>query len=641
VRRPHLSNVPIRRKLTAIIALASSVALVTSSAAFLLYDRSSVERTMARRLHGEAEIVAFNSATALVFRDPDSAVKTMAALASDPHVMSAAIYLPDGRPFAQYARPGVPPGAGAFPPPGPEQRFEEDALVLTRPILFEGRPIGTLVLRSDLAERAERFNTYALIVAVVSLAALGAALGVGRLAQRAVAQPILDLAQASHHIAEQGDFSLRMETRGRDEVGTLVAAFNRMLEGLQHRDQELKRTHAELLHRIQEADEANRLKDEFLATLSHELRTPLNAILGWAQMLRTGLDPATTTQALDSIARNALTQSRLVGDILDMQRIAAGKLRLNLQALDLAPVIRRAVDTVSPAARAKEIEIQQVLDHDAGPVLGDEDRLQQVMWNLLSNAVKFAPRGGRVRTGLARVDSHVEITVEDTGPGLDPAFIPFAFDRFRQADSSTTRRHGGLGLGLAIVRHLVELHGGSVAAENRSVGTGALFVIKLPRMSVRTLARGPGTETPHPGMDGELPMEAAPHLDGIRVLVVDDERDARELISASLSACGADVASAASAAEALEVLSRYPPHVLVSDIEMPGEDGYALLKRLRQLPRDRGGLTPAVALTAYAGAEDRMRALLAGFQVHLPKPVQPAELAAVVASLTASRMAGH
>ena len=537
-------------------------------------------------------------------------------------------------------------GAGALPPPapaaGPHQRFEEDDLVVTRPILFEGSPVGTLVLRSDLAERAERFNTYALIVALVSLAALGAALGVGRVAQRAVAQPILDLAQAAHHIAEQGDFSLRVEARGRDEVGALVAAFNRMLEGLQHRDQELKRTHAELLRRIEEADEANRLKDEFLATLSHELRTPLNAILGWAQMLRLGnLDPATTTQALDSIVRNAFTQTQLVGDILDMQRIAAGKVRLNLQELDLAPVIRRAVDTVSPAARAKEIEIQEVLDSDAGPVLGDEDRLQQVLWNLLSNAVKFSPRGGRVRIGLARADSQVEITVEDTGPGLDPTFIPFAFDRFRQADSSTTRRHGGLGLGLAIVRHLVELHGGSAAAQNRSVGTGASFVIRLPRMSVRTQPRGQGPEAPYSGVAHEVPLDAAPDLDGIRVLVVDDELDARELLSAALSACGADVVSASSAAEALEVLSRRPPHVLVSDIEMPGEDGYTLLRRLRQLPHDRGGLTPAVALTAYAGAEDRMRALLAGFQVHLPKPVQPAELAAVVASLTASRMAGR
>jgi signal transduction histidine kinase/CheY-like chemotaxis protein len=633
------SDVPIRRKLTAIIALASSIALLTSAAAFLAYDRSTVERTLARRLHGEAEIVALSSATALVFRDPDAAVKTLAVLGSDPHVLGAAIYLRDGRPFAQYLRPGTPPAPlpAPGPSPGPDERFEGDELLVTRPILFEGSPVGTLVLRSDLMERAERFDTYALIVILVSLGALGLALMVGRLAQRTVADPILELAQAAHQLAERGDVSRRVEARGRDEVGTLVAAFNHMLDGLQHRDLELQRTHAELHQRIREADEANRLKDEFLATLSHELRTPLNAILGWAQMLRSGLDPETTARALDTIARNALAQSRLVGDILDMQRIAAGKLRLNLQALDVAAVIRRAVETVGPAADAREIEIQEVLDHDAGPVLGDEDRLQQVMWNLLSNAVKFTPKGGRVRIELVQVNSHVEVTVEDTGPGLDPEFIPYAFDRFRQADSSTTRRHGGLGLGLAIVRNLVELHGGTVTAGNRSVGSGALFVIKLPRMSVRPQRRGAAVDARHPGMERELPLTAAPSLHGIRVLVVDDEQDARELVAAALAACGADVASASSAGEALEMLGRSRPHVLVSDIEMPEEDGYALLRKVRERSPDDGGLIPAAALTAYAGAEDRLRALLAGFQVHLPKPVQPAELAAVVASLAANR----
>jgi hypothetical protein len=332
-----------------------------------------------------------------------------------------------------------------------------------------------------------------------------------------------------------------------------------------------------------------------------------------------------------------LNQGQLVADILDMQRMAGGKLRLNLRGLDLGPVIQRAIDTVTPAAEAKQIEIHAVLDPEAGPVLGDEDRLQQVMWNLLSNAVKFTPKGGRVQVGLVRVDSHVEITVEDSGPGLEPGFIPYAFDRFRQADSSSTRRHGGLGLGLAIVRNLVELHGGSVAADNRTVGTGALFVVRLPRMSVRPALHAISAEGRHPAVDQHVSMDAAPSLHGIRVLVVDDEFDSRELIAAALGRCGAEVVSAASSEEALAHLKGQRHDVLVSDIEMPGEDGYAFLEKVRRLPPDEGGLTPAVALTAYAGTEDRMHALAAGFQIHVPKPVQPAELALVVSSLARGR----
>jgi CheY-like chemotaxis protein len=272
------------------------------------------------------------------------------------------------------------------------------------------------------------------------------------------------------------------------------------------------------------------------------------------------------------------------------------------------------------------------MDAGAGPILGDEARIQQVMWNLLSNAVKFTPRGGRVLVQLLRVNSHLELAIEDTGPGLAPEFIPFAFDRFRQADSSSTRRHGGLGLGLSIVRNLVELHGGSVAAGNRSVGSGALFVVRLPRMSVRPAERAP-LEPRHPDTERHVSFDSAPSLHGLRLLVVDDEIDSREITAAALARCGADVASVGSAAEAVVLLKRSRPHVILSDIEMPGEDGYSLMRRIRRLSPEEGGLTPAAALTAYAGTEDRMRALAAGFQIHVPKPVQPAELAAVVASL--------
>jgi signal transduction histidine kinase/ActR/RegA family two-component response regulator len=631
------ARLPISRKLTAISALTIALALLLSSAVFLVYDRASVQEMIARRLHSQAEIVAFNSATALVFGDPESAVRTLAGLRSDAHVMDARIFTPEGRLFAEYLRTGHRPPVAAQSQEtgeGVTERFEGNDLVVAHPILFETKRVGTLVVRCDLVERDELFRTYAAIVAVVFFMALGVAVSFGRIAQRSISEPILELAHLARHIAEQSDFSVRARMQSQDEVGTLVGAFNHMLDGLQGRDDELRVTHAELERRIKEADEANRLKDEFLATLSHELRTPLNAILGWAEILRRGgLDPSGIDEALETISRNALAQGQIVADILDMQRIASGKLRLNLQALDLASVVRRAIGTVSPAAQAKQIAIHEVMDPSVGPVLGDEDRLQQVMWNLLSNAVKFTPKGGRVMVELLKINSHVELTVEDTGPGLDPEFIPFAFDRFRQADSSSTRRHGGLGLGLAIVRNLVELHGGSVAAGNRSVATGALFVVRLPRMSVRPPQHLLAGEGRHPDAERPVSLAAAPNLHGIRVLVVDDELDSREITVAVLARCGADVSSVGSADEAVPVLKRSRPHVILSDIEMPDEDGYSLMRRIRQLPVDEGGMTPAAALTAYASTEDRMRALGAGFQMHVPKPVQPAELAAVVASL--------
>jgi signal transduction histidine kinase/CheY-like chemotaxis protein len=632
----RLADIPIQRKLAVITALASGVALLLSGAILVTFDRQSVERAMLGQKRGAAQILAYNAATAVVFRDPDSAVKTLEALRPDAHVVCASIELADGSVFAQYTRAGSESVRCARAAPSGQSSavFSDDELVVTEPIVFDGTSLGQLVVRSDLAERAQRFREYALVVLGVSALVLGIVLPVvGRIGRRSIAEPILGLARASHRIAEQADYSTRVEGGGRDEVGTLVAAFNQMLEGLRRRDDDLRAAHAELERRIQEADQLNRVKDEFLATLSHELRTPLNAIVGWTHLLREGLDPPTTERALETISRNALTQSQMVGDILDMQRITTGKLRLNLRPVDLPRLIDSAIETIRPAASAKEIEVKGLIQRDAGPVLGDEDRLQQVLWNLLTNAVKFTPRGGRVHVGLAKVDSHVRVTVEDTGPGLDPEFIPYVFDRFRQADSSSTRRHGGLGLGLAIVRNLVELHGGEVSAANRSEGTGALFTLKLPLLSVGPVQHPRDPARRQPSADALVEMKSAPNLHGVKVLVVDDELDSREIIAAALAACGADVTAVASAAEAVPALKRERPHVLVSDIEMPEEDGYGLMRRIRALKQEEGGLTPAAALTAYAAAEDRMRALSAGFQIHVPKPVQPAELAAVVASL--------
>jgi len=382
---------------------------------------------------------------------------------------------------------------------------------------------------------------------------------------------------------------------------------------------------------LRTAEEAGRLKDEFLATVSHELRTPMTSILGWAKMLRSGtFDEATRERALESIERNAESQVRLVGDLLDTSHIIAGNLSLDIHQVDLLPVIIAARDALSPAADAREIGIRLSLGPDAGPVLGDAVRLQQVVWNLLSNAIRFTPGGGQVEVSLERVHSHVEIRVSDTGIGIAPEFLPHVFERFRQADGSTKRARGGLGLGLSIARDLVALHGGTIEAASPGTGRGATFTVKLPLMSV--LMEPVRDSRRDPAARRGAGFDCPPALDGLRVLVVDDEPDAVEIITAVLTACRAEVSAAASAAEALEVLRAWRPDVLVSDIGMPEVDGYELIRRVRAIESEAGRI-PAAALTAYVRDGDRRSALEAGFQVHLPKPVEPAELVRVVAGL--------
>jgi PAS domain S-box-containing protein len=384
-----------------------------------------------------------------------------------------------------------------------------------------------------------------------------------------------------------------------------------------------------------EAENLNRLKDEFLSTVSHELRTPLNAILGWSQILRTQrADAATMNRALETIERNARSQAQLIDDLLDISRIITGKIRLNVHTVELLPVIEAAMDTVRPTTETKNIRLQSVLDPAAGPVLGDSERLQQIVWNLLSNAIKFTPKRGRIQVCLQRINSHVEIVVTDTGQGISAEFLPYVFERFRQADSSITRSFGGLGLGLAIVRQLVELHGGTVHADSPGEGQGATFTVQLPLMAVGPKAIEP--ERVHPAVGGSVPFECSPRLDGLRILIVDDDADIRDLLTYTLEVCGAEVMAAASADEAISALteSSTPMDILISDIGMPDEDGYALLRRVRALEPENGGGIPAIALTAYARTQDRRAALLAGFQSHVAKPVEAAELIAVIANLT-------
>jgi PAS domain S-box-containing protein len=391
-----------------------------------------------------------------------------------------------------------------------------------------------------------------------------------------------------------------------------------------------------------QAEEANRLKDEFLATLSHELRTPLTAILGWAHMLKAGgLDDATARHAIETVERNAHAQRQLVEDVLDVSRIVTGKLRIEQTAVNLLDVVRAALDSVRPAADAKRIEVRCAFDPRVGTVAGDPSRLQQVVWNMLSNAVKFTTAGGVVKIGVERLLAQTRITVSDTGQGIAPDFLPYVFDRFRQADGSTTRQHGGLGLGLAIVRHLVEAHGGSVHAYSAGLGQGATFTVDLPPLPGDALASlesrvlksaEPKGDARAEGKDDEG-GDVAPPLVGLRVLLVDDDEDAMEMLAAFLSHGGAEVATAVSAAAALKELGVRAFDVIVSDIAMPVVDGYELMRRVRALGEERGGQTPAVALTAYAGDGDRAQALRSGYQRHIAKPVEPRELLQLIADL--------
>ena len=388
----------------------------------------------------------------------------------------------------------------------------------------------------------------------------------------------------------------------------------------------------------QEAEAANRMKDEFLATLSHELRTPLNSVLGWARLLRTrSFDEATTARALETIERNAKSQAQLIEDILDVSRIIRGKLHLNLRPINLLPVIEAAIDAVRPMAEAKSIQLEQVLDPSVGRITGDQDRLQQIVWNLLTNAIKFTPEGGKVEVRSFRTGGKIQIQVSDTGIGISSDFLPYVFDRFRQADSTTTRAQGGLGLGLAIVRNLVELHGGKVFADSAGEGQGSTFTVELPLQDSPELEPN-CLERQALKLDGNNSLRdtsatASSALSGLRVLIVDDEPDVRDLLTTVIEESGAKVIAVDSVIEALKVLEQLQPDVLVSDIGMPLEDGYTLIRKVRDLEAERGGLLPAVALTAYVREEDCQSAIESGYQMHMSKPVDTTQLVMAVANL--------
>jgi len=447
----------------------------------------------------------------------------------------------------------------------------------------------------------------------------------------------------------KGDADPRLEVEARRAAGgvfplelTLTAipdggdfsfsAFARDITRRKQDDRERARLLADAERARTQAETASRVKDEFLSTLSHELRTPLTAIVGWTYLLRGGrLDEATARRGLDAIERNAAAQAQVISDILDLSRMVGAKFRLNVRPLQLAPVAAAAIEPLMPAATAKSLKVQAVLDPSAGLVVGDPDRLRQIVGNLAANAVKFTPRGGRVTVRVERAPpAAVRLVVEDTGEGISADFLPHVFERFRQGDSSNTRSHGGLGLGLAVVRHLVELHGGTIEARSEGEGRGAAFTVLLPVIDPAQLS--PAAPVAGAAQTASVVADA-PDLGGVRVLVVDDGEDVREVVSAVLAQRGAEVQAVGTPAEALEAMARFAPHVLVSEVEMRGETGFSLIQKVRALPADNGGMVPAAALSAYGRTDDRVQALLAGFQIHVPKPVQPTELVAVVASL--------
>jgi len=420
----------------------------------------------------------------------------------------------------------------------------------------------------------------------------------------------------------------------RDERGKLVSVLSLVLDVTARQSAEEERAASLVRERDarQHAEEADRLKDEFLATLSHELRTPLTSILGWASMIRNGeVEGSNAARAIETIERNARSQARLIDDLLDVSRIITGNLRLDLHPLNLAPIVDTALDALRPTADAKGMKLQTRFVPGQCLVKGDPNRLRQVIWNLLSNAIKFTPRHGSVSIDLTCVESTARLTVSDTGDGISPEFLPYVFDRFRQAEGSISRKQGGLGLGLAVARHLVELHGGTIRAESDGIGKGAVFTVDLPLAQER---RDPArAEERRREVERRRSRMGAVRLDGVHVLLVEDDDDSRKLLGTMLKRYGARVTSTKSAAEALAVFEGELPDVLISDIGMPDQDGYELMRKLRALPPERGGKTPAIALTGYASRKDRERALNTGYQQHMAKPIEQADMIKAIAAL--------
>ncbi len=609
-------DLPLRLKLIVIGIAASAAALALTSAVFLVTTYFMVQRSVRNDLVAQAAIVADNSTAALAFGDQAGATETLEALRSKANVDVACLYDMGGLPFSQFANVSD-AHCPANPLPDGVQTLA-NAVLVTQPVVVAGRRVGTVYVRGNLDELVFRMRVQALAAAGGFVFGLLAAVVIASRLEGVISLPLRSLSETAARISQGNDYTLRAPKHAPDEIGSLVDAFNGMVEQVERRDGRLSATNEEL-------SRASRLKDEFLAALSHELRTPLNAILGWLQIIRTVPGgPEQTARALESLDRNARAQARLIEDLLDISRIISGKFHFKAEVVELVVVVQSAVDAIRPAAVAKRIDIVMRLPAPPKLVTGDADRLRQAIWNLLSNAVKFSPPGSRVDVDLAETSGQLVLTVRDNGPGIDAAFLPHVFDRFRQADGSLTRQHGGLGLGLAIASEIVALHGGTVGVSSDGPGRGAAFTISLPVLIAAQPEAQGGEEPPSSGRIS---------LRDMTVLVVDDDADARELARRALAQAGAEVSVAEGSADALAAfgLSRFD--ALICDIAMPGEDGFVLLQSIRDREARNGRFTPAMAVTAHAGDESRRLASAAGYQFFLAKPYEFADLVGAVAQM--------
>jgi signal transduction histidine kinase/CheY-like chemotaxis protein len=597
----------LRRKLTMGAVVVIVAAQLAAAIVLIALERGRARASLVDDLQTSARIVVDNVAAALAFGYRDEAAETLRALGVERGFEHACVYDRDGQLFAAHLVVGT-----CDPIPGPDGPQFGRGLVVNTPIVRPARGrIGTLSLRSSLEPVGDHVRAQIVGTMVILLISAAAAVMLMARLQRQLTAPLQDLASTAEAVSRDRNYDRRVRQEADDEVGAVAAAFNDMLSQIKVREDELQH--------------ALRLKDEFLATVSHELRTPLNAMLGWSHVLR---DPHLTTQimrqAADAIDRNAQIQARLIEDILDVSRIITGKLRLDPTATDLTIIVRSAIDVVKPSADARDIAIH-VETPPIAPFVGDSDRLRQVVWNILSNAVKFTPKGGRVDVVLSNTFDEYRIEVRDTGRGIPPDFVPYIFQPFRQADGSSTRSHGGLGLGLAIARHLTELSGGSIDAVSDGRDRGSTFTIRLPRHA--TSPRQTASE------ERSSMSERWSDLNGHHVLVVDDNEDTRNVLATMLEAHGATVATAASVAEARVALARQLPNVLITDLAMPVEDGFGLLDYCRHHDDARLQSLPILALTAYGGQQAHDRVIAAGFDAYLAKPVEPIEVGRVVRDL--------
>lgn len=605
-----LRRLPLRQKIALVAFATMAAAQLLAGAGVLVWDLITARRLLVEDLHTQARLVVDNLAPALAFRDAEAADETLRGLSTRRGLDRACLYDAKSVLFASFTTGKPCPDAAEATAIG---GFDATGIAAVVPVVVaEHGRVGTLTIRSSLEPVTASMRAETVAIGGVLVLSSLAAVVLTRRFHRLLTEPLFALARTAQAVSRDRDYTRRVEKTSEDEIGAVADAFNDMMAQVQSRDAELQ--------------SALRLKDEFLATVSHELRTPLNAIVGWVHVFRSpNVPPELAAQAADAIDRNAQRQVRLIEDILDVSRIVTGKLRLEQKPLDLAAIVEAALDVVQPMAAAKEIHVSSQLLRPA-PMSGDPDRLQQIMWNLLSNAVKFTPRGGSVNVSLRDEADSYCVAVRDSGSGIPRDFLPHIFEAFRQADGSMTRKHGGLGLGLAIARHLTELSGGRIEAHSDGPGTGATFMVRLPRPA-GDLRRA---------MSAEPGAAAWPRLDGVKVLLVDDDEDTRRVLGALLEAQGAETRTTASVQEARVELARGVPDVLITDLAMPVEDGYALLTFCRQHESVALRELRILALTAYAGEQARHMVMGAGFDGYLAKPIDPGAVSRTIASTASS-----